>query len=85
MIVLRGGCSFGAKAINAHEAGASAVIVESDRPGPPFVVEEEADLPLLAVTDVVGRSCVPMSPARAAARACASPGRSPSCRRRHAS
>ena len=31
------------------------MIVESDRPGPPFVVEEEADLPLLAVTDAVGR------------------------------
>jgi subtilisin family serine protease len=54
VIVVRGGCSFGAKALNAHDAGASAVIVESDRPGPPFVVEEEADLPLLAVTDVVG-------------------------------
>ncbi len=54
VIVLRGGCSFGAKAINAREAGAAAVIVESDRPGPPFVVEEEADLPLLVVTDVVG-------------------------------
>ncbi len=56
VIVLRGGCSFGSKAINAHEAGAVAVIVESDRPGPPFVVEEEADLPLLAVTDVVGEA-----------------------------
>ena len=55
MIVLRGGCSFGSKAINAHEAGAQGVIVESDRPGPPFVVEEEADLPLLVVTDAVGR------------------------------
>jgi subtilisin family serine protease len=55
VIVLRGGCGFGAKAINAREAGARAVIVESDRPGPPFVVEEEADLPLLAVTDVVGQ------------------------------
>jgi minor extracellular serine protease Vpr len=55
VIVLRGGCSFGAKAINAREAGAKAVIVASDRPGPPFVVEEEADLPLLAVTDAVGR------------------------------
>ena len=55
VIVLRGGCSFGSKAINAHEAGAQGVIVESDRPGPPFVVEEEADLPLLAVTDAVGR------------------------------
>ena len=31
------------------------MIVESDRPGPPFVVEEEADLPLLVVTDAVGR------------------------------
>ena len=56
VLVLRGGCSFGTKAINAHEAGAVAVIVESDRPGPPFVVEEEADVPLLAVTDVVGKS-----------------------------
>ena len=55
VIVLRGGCSFGSKAINAHEAGAQGVIVESDRPGPPFVVEEEADLPLLVVTDAVGR------------------------------
>ena len=55
VIVLRGGCSFGSKAINAHEAGALGVIVESDRPGPPFVVEEEADLPLLVVTDAVGR------------------------------
>ena len=55
VVVLRGGCSFGSKAINAHEAGAQAVIVESDRPGPPFVVEEEADLPLLVVTDAVGR------------------------------
>ena len=55
VIVLRGGCGFGAKAINAHEAGALAVIVESDRPGPPFVVEEQADIPLLVVTDVVGR------------------------------
>ena len=73
MIVLRGGCGFGTKAINAHEAGAAAVIVESDRPGPPFVVEEEADLPLLVVTDAVGqRSCAPTSRAPAAARACAS-------------
>jgi minor extracellular serine protease Vpr len=55
VIVLRGGCSFGAKALNAREAGARAVVVESDRPGPPFVVEEQADLPLLAVTDLVGR------------------------------
>jgi subtilisin family serine protease len=55
VIVLRGGCSFGAKALNAHEAGARAVIVQSDRPGPPFVVEEDADLPLLVVTDLVGR------------------------------
>ena len=55
VIVLRGGCSFGTKAINAHDAGAAAVIVESDRPGPPFVVEEEADLPLLVVTDAVGQ------------------------------
>ena len=55
VIVLRGGCSFGTKAINAREAGAAAVIVESDRPGPPFVVEEEADLPLLVVTDAVGQ------------------------------
>ncbi|HEY3613402.1 MAG TPA: S8 family serine peptidase, partial [Gaiellales bacterium] len=55
VIVLRGGCGFGQKAINAHEAGALAVIVESDRPGPPFVVEEEAEIPLLAVTDVIGR------------------------------
>ena len=54
VIVRRGGCSFGTKAINAHDAGAVGVIVESDRPGPPFVVEEEADLPLLAVTDAVG-------------------------------
>ena len=54
VIVLRGGCGFAAKAINAHEAGAQAVIVESDRPGPPFVVEEQADIPLLVVTDVVG-------------------------------
>ena len=54
MIVLRGGCSFGTKAVNAREAGAVAVIVAGDRPGPPFVVEEEADLPLLVVTDVVG-------------------------------
>ncbi len=54
MIVLRGGCGFGAKAINAHDAGARAVIVESDRPGPPFVVEEEADIPLVVVSDVIG-------------------------------
>jgi len=54
VIVLRGGCGFGAKAIDAREAGALAVIVESDRPGPPFVVEEESDIPLLIVTDVVG-------------------------------
>jgi minor extracellular serine protease Vpr len=54
VIVLRGGCGFAAKAINAHEAGAQAVIIESDRPGPPFVVEEQADIPLLVVTDVVG-------------------------------
>jgi minor extracellular serine protease Vpr len=54
VIVVRGGCSFGTKAINAHDAGAAAVIVESDRPGPPFVVEEEAELPLLVVTDAVG-------------------------------
>ena len=54
VLVLRGGCSFGTKAINAHDAGAVAVIVESDRPGPPFVVEEEAELPLLVVTDAVG-------------------------------
>ena len=55
VVVMRGGCGFGAKAINAHDAGARAVIVESDRPGPPFVVEEQTDLPLLVVTDVVGR------------------------------
>ncbi len=55
VVVPRGGCSFGAKAINAHEAGAQAVIVASDRPGPPFVVEEETDVPLLVVTDAVGR------------------------------
>jgi len=54
VIVLRGGCSFGAKAINAREAGAQAVVVAGDRPGPPFVVEEETDLALLVVTDVVG-------------------------------
>ncbi len=52
----RGRCGFGTKAINAHEAGALAVIVESDRPGPPFVVEEETDLPLLVVTDAVGKA-----------------------------
>ena len=74
VIVLRGGCSFGTKAINAHEAGARAVIVESDRPGPPFVVEEEADLPLLVVTDVVGRELRAYVAARGRApRACASP------------
>ena len=56
VVVPRGGCSFGAKAINAHEAGAQAVIVASDRPGPPFVVEEETDVPLLVVTDAVGRA-----------------------------
>ena len=55
VIVLRGGCGFATKAINAREAGARAVIVESDRPGPPFVVEEQADIPLLVVTDSVGR------------------------------
>jgi subtilisin family serine protease len=55
VVIPRGGCSFGAKAINAREAGAEAVIVTSDRPGPPFVVEEETDLPLLVVTDSVGR------------------------------
>ena len=54
VLLVRGGCSFGTKAINAHDAGAEAVIVESDRPGPPFVVEEEAELPLLVVTDAVG-------------------------------
>jgi minor extracellular serine protease Vpr len=54
VIVLRGSCGFGAKAIDAREAGALAVIVESDRPGPPFVVDEESDIPLLIVTDVVG-------------------------------
>ncbi|MDX6561532.1 MAG: minor extracellular serine protease Vpr, partial [Gaiellales bacterium] len=54
VIVLRGGCSFGTKAINAHDAGAAGVIVESDRPGPPFVVEEQTELPLLVVTDAVG-------------------------------
>jgi minor extracellular serine protease Vpr len=54
VVVLRGGCGFGAKSINAHEAGAVGVIVESDRPGPPFVVEEETDIPLLVVTDAVG-------------------------------
>ena len=30
------------------------MIVESDRPGPPFVVEEEAEPTLLVVTDAVG-------------------------------
>ena len=54
VVVLRGGCGFGAKAIDAREAGALAVIVESDRPGPPFVVEEQTDIPLLVVTDAVG-------------------------------
>ena len=55
VVVMRGGCAFGAKAINAREAGAELVIVASDRPGPPFVVEEETDLPLLVVTDAVGK------------------------------
>ena len=32
------------------------MIVESDRPGPPFLVEEETDLPLLIVTDAVGKA-----------------------------
>jgi minor extracellular serine protease Vpr len=54
VIVLRGGCGFGTKAINAREAGALAVIVAGDRPGPPFAVEEQVDLPLLVVTDAVG-------------------------------
>ena len=85
VIVLRGGCGFGTKAINAHEAGARAVIVESDRPGPPFVVEEEADLPLLAVTDVVGRELRAYIAARRRRRARALHARrSPSCRRRRA-
>jgi minor extracellular serine protease Vpr len=69
VIVLRGGCGFGTKAINAHEAGARAVIVESDRPGPPFVVEEQTDVPLLVVTDVVGRELLAyVARARAGAR-----------------
>ena len=68
MIVLRGGCGFGAKAINAHEAGAVAVIVESDRPGPPFVVEEEADIPLL-VGHRRRRACGCARTSRARARA----------------
>ena len=54
VLLARGGCGFGTKAINAHEAGALAVIVASDRPGPPFVVEEETDVPLFVVTDAVG-------------------------------
>jgi subtilisin family serine protease len=56
VLLTRGGCGFGMKAINAHEAGALAVIIESDRPGPPFVVEEQTDLPLLVVTDAVGEA-----------------------------
>ena len=84
MIVLRGGCSFGAKAINALEARAAAVIVESDRPGPPFVVEEEADLPLLVVTDAVGEELHAYIAREGARRACASRARWPSCRRRRA-
>ena len=56
VLLERGGCGFGTKAINAHEAGALAVVVASDRPGPPFVVEEETDVPLFIVTDAVGEA-----------------------------
>ena len=85
VIVLRGGCGFGTKAINAHEAGARAVIVESDRPGPPFVVEEEADVPLLVVTDVVGRELhAYVARARRRRARALHARRSPSCRRRRA-